>query len=229
MSTEASGVGFQPSRKNRGLLAVASALGVVVLGAVPVLACSTGFAPTVRQIGSFAPFIVVADVLDAPDLSLRYELRIVEVIRGDAHAGDRVSVGAASSASAPGYPDCWLRLVVGQRIVVALTDRLNLDALASYAWWEEGGHVVSASAVEGWPDSITALVTELRAGASVPATDTMGATDPAATGSASVTTRATVIGATTAVAFALAWRRARTPEAPQSRPTSSIGDPSRPS
>jgi hypothetical protein len=177
--------------------------------AEPTFACSTGRALSVEQVGASARLIVVADVLGAPRQALDYRLRVVEVVHGNAEAGQELTIGPASPASQGSYPDCWLTLSVGQRAVIALTSRRDLDALSTYAWWEEGGHVVSASAVESWPDTIDGLVARLRAGAGLPPSDT---TDAIPTqGASSLGTFALLIAAATA--GALSWRRTRTSRA----------------
>lgn len=179
--------------------------------AEPASACSTGDALTVEQVGASARLTVVADVLGAPHRGLDYRLRVTEVVRGNAEVGQELTIGPAAATSQGSYPDCWLSLPVGKRVVIALTSRQNLDALASYAWWEEGGRVVSASAVESWPDTIQGLVARLRASVGLPPSD--AADSVAAQGAPSLGGFAWLISAA-AVGFGLFWRRIRQPVGP---------------
>lgn len=140
------------------------AVPLLLVAAGPAEACSTGYAPTVREIGALSRLIVLADVVAAPADGLRYRLHVIRVVRGNGiRPGTTITIGPAT-APPEAYPYCWLRLVVGTRVVVALPDTKDLGALSSYAWWEQGGHVSSASAVDSWPDSIDGLLVALAAG-----------------------------------------------------------------
>jgi hypothetical protein len=190
----------------RRSISVVVAIVAILALAEPAFACSTGDALTVEQVGASARLIVVADVLSAPRNGLDYRLRVVDVIHGSAEVGQELTIGPASPTSQDSYPDCWLSLPVGTRAVIALISRTNLDALASYAWWDEAGHVVSASPVESWPDTIQGLVARLRAGAGLPPSDTV--VGIAEQGVPSLGVFGLLIAASAA---GLSWRRFRTP------------------
>lgn len=113
------------------------------------LGCSTGSPPSVDDIARTAKFIVVADVVSIGPAGLNDRLRIVQAIRGATSVGDTVTIGPRSVPSPPSsFPDCWLRLPPSTRVLVALSSTQDLDALMSWAWWEEDGAVVTASAVK---------------------------------------------------------------------------------
>lgn len=199
-----------PTRGRRSALLAGVFAVVALLGlATPAFACSTD-GLTVEEVGAAARLIVVADVLDAPNGGRNYRLRVVEVVYGTVDAAGELTIGPTSGTAGPWERSCWLSLPVGKRVVLALTDRNNLNALASYAWWDEGGHISSASAVVSWPDTVPALVARLRAGAAIPATDTLntGSDRPSRTTSPSPVAVGLVVAAG-ALAFAAAWDRTK--------------------
>jgi hypothetical protein len=101
--------------------------------------------------------------------NLNYRLRIVQVIRGRVQPGQIVTIGPASAPPTPSpYPDCGLSLPASTRVLVALSSARNLDALTSWAWWEEDGALVTASAVESTPGSLADLVRRFERAADPP-------------------------------------------------------------
>lgn len=145
---------------------VAAIVGMALVVA-PVWACS-GPGSSIDEVRSASRLIVLADVLGSHGNGLGYDLRIIDVARGEVTPGTTITVGPPVGGTAAGYPDCWLSLPVGTRVILALTDATSLEGLSSFAWWEVGGRVSSPSAVDEWPGSLASLFAEF----ALPATDT---------------------------------------------------------
>lgn len=200
---------------------IATALAVVALFGrpAPAVACSAP-AVTVEEVAAASTFIAVADVLEAPNRGLNYRLRIVDLVRGEGRAGDEVIIGPHNAAPGVTPGSCSLTLPLGERIVVALPDPHNLNALSSYAWWMQGGHLSSASGVVSWPDSISALVARLRAGASMPSTDSLSVAGPWSEAKRPTDGLLALVVGAAALGFGARWRRAPTGRSIGAQPAS---------
>jgi hypothetical protein len=159
-----------------GLLVVLIGAALFLAVAGNAFACSTGAPSSIDDIARTATLIAVADVVSIGPQGLNDRIRIIRVIHGNARPGEVMTIGPGSVPPEPSsFPDCWLSLPASTRVLVALSGDRNLDALTSWAWWEENGALVTASAVEPTSGNLADLVGRFERAASLPETDAPGA------------------------------------------------------